>query len=134
MTIGRSQTSGWEDGITDDWRQRYFSSVSNPLSKGDADPDADGVSNWAEFKAGTNPTDNRSLLRLITKRSPSNPGLILSWPTVLNKTYVLERSASLDHPAWTVFSSNIIGTGDDQEVSDSSAMTNSQFYRVRLVE
>jgi hypothetical protein len=87
-----------------------------PVVKADADPDADGVSNWAEFKAGTNPTDNRSLLRLIQGAVRAVGALPLSWPTVLNKTYVwnvgITGSSRLDGLV-----SNIIGTGDDQELA-----------------
>src|SRR5205814_3064766 len=59
LTVGKTVTSSG-DGIPDEWRVRYFGSVSNPLSKADADPDMDGVSNWAEFKAGTDPNDSHS--------------------------------------------------------------------------
>src|SRR5262249_5220012 len=49
-------TSSWADGIPDVWRMEHFGSLSAALSATTADPDQDGISNWAEFKAGTNPT------------------------------------------------------------------------------
>jgi hypothetical protein len=57
LTLSNRLASSWHDGIPDAWRLRHFGAVSNPLSHALADADGDGMLNWAEFKAGTNPTD-----------------------------------------------------------------------------
>ncbi|MEI6516379.1 MAG: binary toxin-like calcium binding domain-containing protein, partial [bacterium] len=45
------------DSMPDDWEMQYFGNL-NPTDSGDAD--GDGVPNYAEYLAGTNPTNNDS--------------------------------------------------------------------------
>jgi hypothetical protein len=132
VTIRGAQPSSWGDDIPDDWRLSHFGSLSDPLSKREADPDADGASNWAEFKAGTSPNDNRSFLRLLMKRN--GPGFTMHWPTVLGKIYVLERSPSLVNPDWVAISPDIAGTADEREFTDYLVTDSSHFYRIRVTE
>src|SRR5207237_8626353 len=50
------------DGIPDWWKQQYFGpnvNVADP-NFAHADPDGDGLTNYEEFLAGTNPSDSAS--------------------------------------------------------------------------
>ncbi len=51
-----SAPSTVNDGIPDEWRLRYFGSVSDPKAAATADPDGDGADNYQEFLDGTDPT------------------------------------------------------------------------------
>jgi hypothetical protein len=134
--VSGGASSSWGDGITDAWRIAHFNSVSDPSSAADADPDSDGTSNWAEFKAGTNPNDAHSALRVVASQRKDSPGggLSLHWETVANKTYVVECAPALIGASWTIISSFIPGDGLEYEFTDSNLSHSSQFYRVRVVE
>ncbi len=139
ITMSNRTALVWNDGIPDRWRMTYFNSLVNLLSHAAADADGDGMSNLAEFKAGTIPTDINSRLQMLANQMPPNGGagerhVVLSWPTVRDKVYLLEGAASLDSPNWTIISSNIAGNGAEMKYTDPDPSQRFQFYRVRLAE
>ncbi|MFM1943857.1 MAG: hypothetical protein RI897_2839, partial [Verrucomicrobiota bacterium] len=58
------------DGIPDDWETAFSMDPANP-DDANADDDQDGMSNYAEFLSGTNPTSATSLLAL-NAQAPSD--------------------------------------------------------------
>ena len=92
----------------------------------------DGIPNWAEFRAGTDPNDAGSGLQL---RAPGliNGGPRLRWPTATGKSYVLEVSTILAGTNWAAIATNIVGSGRDIEFQTPTT-AGPRFYRVRLVE
>jgi hypothetical protein len=98
-----------------------------------SDPDADHMNNWQEWRAGTDPTNPSSLLRLLSPATATNPsGLILSWQSVPNCTYFLQRSTNLTLPSsFITIQSNISGLPNITSCSDSNTVNGSgSFYRV----
>jgi hypothetical protein len=98
-----------------------------------SDPDADHMNNWQEWRAGTDPTDPSSLLRMLSPATATNPSsLILSWQSVPNRTYFLQRSTNLTMPSsFITIQSNISGLSNITSYSDSNAVSRSgSFYRV----
>jgi len=132
LTLSDRSASSWNDGIPDSWRLRYFGTVNNLLSAATADADGDGASNWAEFVAGTGPTDGSSVLRVNASGS-TTPGYTVRWPSVAGKTYVVERSTALFGGSWAPISTNA-GTGGDIEFTDTGAGGPNRFYRVRVAQ
>ena len=130
VTLRDRSESSLGDDLPDSWRLRHFGTLFNLLSHEDADADGDGVSNWAEFRAGTHPNDPASALKL--RSGGGGNGMALRWPTVDGKKYVVECSSSMLNGEWTVISDMIDGDGDDMEFSDTSE-GGVRFYRVRLV-
>ena len=134
LVATNAPASTMPDGIPDEWRIRNFGSVDSAQAAANADPDGDGISNWAEFKAGTNPNDGQSALRLSPKTDALKNGFTLRWPTVADKAYVVECVPALSVPNWIVISPRIVGTGQPVEFTHSPVAAGAQFYRVRVVE
>jgi hypothetical protein len=67
----------------------------------DADADSDGMAAWAEWRAGTDPTDPLSLLA-VTAFTPSN----ITWIGGLIRTQTLQRADSLSGP-WVSIHTNL---------------------------
>ena len=132
ITTRSRQFSSWSDAIPDGWRLKHFGTLNNLLSAANADADGDGIPNWAEFRAGTDPNDAGSGLQL---RAPGliNGGPRLRWPTATGKSYVLEVSTILAGTNWAAIATNIVGSGRDIEFQTPTT-AGPRFYRVRLVE
>lgn len=119
---------------------RYFGSLNDPASAASADADGDGVCNWAEYVAGTNPKDTNSVLRLksrmdkTTLTSEGKPAAMLSWTSIEGVRYTVESTLSLVNPQWSPVAINLTGTGEDMECSDTAGSSAScKYYRIRVV-
>jgi hypothetical protein len=129
ITVGNRSGSSWGDGIPDSWRLLWFGTVSNALSAANADPDGDGASNWEEYVAGTNPLDATSVFQFLPGGSFAPSGFTLQWPSVVNKSYTLQSSSSLSPGNWTTLATNIPGSGQTMQWTDTNATGRAQFYR-----
>ncbi len=127
ITLSSRTNSYYNDGIPDSWRLRYFGTIYNYLSVSNADADGDGMNNWQEYVAGTDPNDPKSCLRLTPAQSQTRS---INWPSVTGKTYVIQRSTLLFPPHWTSVSTNA-GTGTTMEFDDATG-GNVFVYRVQV--
>jgi NHL repeat len=129
--------SGSADIISDEWKIKFFGSVDNPDAAPNADPDKDGVPNWKEYLAGTDPTDPNSHLHLRGLEQKWNNGkkqVLLHWLSAPGKRYVIESVTDLNNPKWTAVASDVAGDGNVKEFLDSNTIQATQYYRVRLQE
>jgi hypothetical protein len=134
VTLADRSASSLHDGIADAWRLRYFGSVHAILAAADADADGDGHANRVEHRTGTHPNDSQSVLRLLSKRAAdAATALVVRWPSVQGKQYVIERAAALYGAAWVPVAT-LTGSGWDMEFSDPDLSAAPRFYRVRLAE
>ncbi|HRZ99224.1 MAG TPA: hypothetical protein P5055_00680 [Candidatus Paceibacterota bacterium] len=79
------------DGLKDAWEKRYFGRID--LAYYSDDPDRDNATNLEEQALGTDPTVSDATFRLtITKTAE---GLLLEWPSVMNRIYTIEISTVL---------------------------------------
>jgi hypothetical protein len=111
------------------WLQQYGFPTDGSADY--TDPDGDGVSNWQEWIAGTNPTNALSVLMML---APSNTvsGIAVPWESVSGITYFLQRSTNLGaQPAFASVQSNLVGQAGVTAYTDTNATGPGPFfYRV----
>jgi hypothetical protein len=126
--IGTSaQTS--PDVLSDEWKLKFFGSVTNTLADLFADADGDGKNNLQEFLAGTNPTEHQIQPLDSEWRHARNNGFKVRWFAQGDKTYIVE--ASSDMITWTEVA-RVTGADNLKEVVDSQTQSDQKFYRVRV--
>lgn len=119
------------DGLTDDWELRHFGSTAT--TDGHADTDADGHTDLQEFRAGTDPTNALSQLR-IRALTLDGTNVLISWQTAGGRTNVVQTAPSLSD-AFTDASPPLVipGSGDTlaNHFDPAGANASARFYRVR---
>jgi hypothetical protein len=98
----------------------------NPL----ADTDHDGMPDWAELIAGTDPTNPHSVLLLEENAVAGN--MLLNWQSVTGRTYRIVYSSALLTGNWQTLTNNLQGTGGILQVPDSLAAASARFYRLEV--
>lgn len=126
----------WKDSDSDGMPDDYETANGfNPTNAADAAPDADGdgQSNLAEFLAGTDPRNAASVLR-VKATGPNGADWTVTFDTMTNKLYRVERTDDLATGSWTNLTGNLVGTGNAIIITDTNAAAVPQrFYRVHLL-
>jgi len=111
------------------WLQQYALPISS--STDSADPDGDGMNNWQEWIAGTDPTNALSVLRMLAPTSRV-PGITVQWQSANGVTYFLQRSTNLNSP-FTTLATDLFGYPGVFRYDDLSATgPGPYFYRVGI--
>lgn len=87
------------DGLPDDWEMTYFGNLERD---GKGDFDLDGISDMAEYLAGTNPIQSTSVLRVLTLESIANDKTTVIWSAVPGRYYTVEFNDSVISTQWQV--------------------------------
>lgn len=118
------------------WVQTQFEGIDPAQTARDADPDADGESNFREFLLGTDPLDAGDVWKA---RLVGKPGdLRLRFQRKANRGFVVETTedlasrswSALDHPANRV----VFGTSDSDAEVPLPTDNTFRFFRVRVIE
>ncbi len=112
-----------------DWARQHGFPTDGSADTEDAD--RDGMDNWSEWVAGTNPTNVASLLVLLPPCPAPSGGVAVTWQSVDTRTYYLERGSDLGSTPLLPLKSNIVGQAGSTTFTDATA-TNPvpYFYRV----
>ncbi len=114
------------DNLPDEWEIQYFGGTDVANGGEDEDFDGDGVSNYDEWVAGTDPSDATDLLEL-------KPVLGVSWTSVSDRSYEIEYSD--DNWKTFVTSETLLGSGGQMVWVDPSAgnVIHKRQYRVQAI-
>ena len=114
------------DGLSDLFEQTFFG--NNAAADRNADSDGDGMLNWQEQTAGTDPTNTLSYLRINSIASPGPT--TVTFGAVSNRTYSVQYSDSFALGAWSTLASlPARSTNWTAMISDPASTTN-RFYRL----
>jgi hypothetical protein len=96
------------------------------------DSDGDGMSNYAEWRTGTNPNDPTSLLRMTAAVPDGVSGVTVTWQSVSGVIYFIQRGTDLGaQPVFTTLQTGIVGQPGTTSYTDPTANNgNACFYRV----
>ena len=121
------------DGIPDGWRRQYFGgdgTTTNATSFAGSDPDHDGVSNYNEYVADTNPTNALSYFKIQSVTHAD--GFKLYYQSSASRKYSLFYKTSLTSGGWNSILSqtNIAGSGGVDSLSDPTTGAVQRFYQI----
>jgi hypothetical protein len=120
---------------SDEWKIHFFGSLANPSAADLADPDGDGVPNWMEYLAGTNPTDPNSRLQLsgpAIQAGKAQSQKVIQWLTAPGKAYEVQWSSSLSSGSWSTLAT-VSGDGTVANCSDSNITAAVRYYRLHVL-
>ncbi len=115
------------DGLPDAWESQY-AKTATAIEAG-SDDDGDGLSNWAEYVAGTDPKDKDS--GLWTAPSIENGSIVLRWPSQAGRRYIVERGTSMS-TGFAPLEQGIEATPPVNEFVDPVDGPGPFFYRVTV--
>ncbi len=135
VTVTTTDTDS--DGIPDAWMIAKFghaTGLASDKSRATDDADGDGMTNLQEFRAGTDPRNATSILRLAPPAT-SGPDKTLSLPSLAGITYRIDYADDLlsaNH--WRTLADQIPGTGSAITITDPGAAALTQrYYRAVVV-
>jgi len=117
------------NGISDLWEQHFFGNVSSKRTRF-TDSDRDGVSDFAEFMAGTDPS-SVSPNFLLSGQTVSNSTFRLQWPSAPGQQYQIQSSSNL--VSWTTPTGWLEATGNVSQLNVSIPGTGPRaYFRVQV--
>ncbi len=121
------------DGIPDGWRRQYFGgdgTTTNAMSCVGGDPDHDGVSNYYEYIADTNPTNSLTFFKIQSVTIAS--ALKVYFQSSASRKYSLYSSTNLISGVWTPVANqiNIPGDGGMDYLTDTNTASAHGFSRL----
>jgi len=93
FTVNYTFPDTLHNGMSDYYQQYYFGGLS-PSRTQATDTDGDGMTDYQEFIAGTDPTNAASNLRFLNL-APSPGGVAMQWSAVPGRLYQVESSTDL---------------------------------------
>jgi hypothetical protein len=115
------------DGIPDAWEAAYNFGTNN-VADAALDPDGDGMKNWQEFVAGTDPTNSLSYLKIDSLTADTSS--IITFGIVSNKTYTVEFTDELAPGSWSKLADFTASPSNGTESVQDPNYVAGRFYRL----
>jgi len=122
-----------ENNLPDNWEAEYFDGV--PDVDPSADADQDGMSNWQEFIAGTDPTNQTSELSMgsgIASEVGGTNVFVIEWSSQDGRRYTIESTTNL-HDPFTGVASNLMANPPMNAFTANVSNIKACMYRIRVV-
>lgn len=118
------------DGMEDAWESANALNANDPTD-GAADGDSDGMSNYAEFRAGTDWQDPDSRWTLGLRGASPQAGVVLKWDSISNRSYTIWRTLDMLDTNYSILAAGIAADPPTNSYPDATA-TNlwRGYYRV----
>ncbi|MFA7159695.1 MAG: SdrD B-like domain-containing protein [Kiritimatiellia bacterium] len=117
------------NGIPDYWEQTYGITITST-----SDADGDLFRDIDEYRAGTDPKDAESLLRILGFELLDGGAMRLQWQSVWGKRYGISRAGALDGTGYSLISTNLPA---DQPLNTADIMpgdASHAYFRIELDE
>jgi hypothetical protein len=117
------------NGMSDAWEKYYFGIVSTNRTDS-TDTDGDGMSDYAEFIAGTDPTNAASKLIFLGATIQTNSAVEFQWSAVPGRSYQLLSSSNLT--SWVAIGDWIQATRSPMSFVATNTAVGTRSYRVQV--
>jgi hypothetical protein len=120
------------DGMPNTWETA--NGLSTSVNDAGNDKDGDSQSNLAEYRAGTDPSNSQSLLRLISATCSPGGSVAVTWSAVPGKVYRVMHSPTLAN--WTELPGSRRMAASATELAtfaDPAPIGSRAFFRVELM-
>ncbi len=113
--------------LPDQWKTNFFGSLTNAVSSFLADPDADGISNQAEYFLGTNPTVPDWKVSVSVQAGQVR----VAWFGETGKQYQVYSSSDLK--TWEPVTEPVSGDNQNQEYRGPLGLSEAKYFRVKTL-
>ena len=93
---------------------------------------SDGVNNYGEFIAGTDPLDSSSALLIVNAAQNGTGQVVVKWSSSSHRTYNLERCTNIVTGIYQPVGHNLPATPPANTFTDTVTGVSTPFYRISV--
>lgn len=117
------------NAIADSWEAYYFGSSATNITQ-TTDADQDGMTDYEEFIAGTNPTNADSKLIFTAENVQANNSVKIQWAAIPGRVYQVQSSTNVIN--WVPLSDWLRASSSPMSYTVTNAGSGSHLYRVQV--